>query len=506
MQFRDPEFIAQSMVLNPAIQSEIDQGTLVPKPFSALCAVPVRCEIGKFKSDEKNITLKEDRELMSIDSQTKSLTASALLRATEENGFKDYIPSLDKHLSEFLPLLKEYYPDSKYIKEDLEQDPNFSKITLKDLLLHTSGLLRVKEEYFPELLTQKPHQKLTETQILDAQKIQRTNQFGESHGQYCYNNIDYELAKAVLLAVANKVKKERKNYTDIVDELVISRVKDKLQENGKGELVDKIYFFGTDKIQTNPQGFTTVEGWHGTISDKQKCYFTPKKTGDTDQELSASYQAMPSYLYDQGAGGAYTTPYSLSVTMFHVLNNDEKFSVFKDRDTLKKFNETQISTSEQGKLVGMGYFSYAPPYDHLRYHNGSGYGSCSSTFVDLQNNQSFSVLMTHDNLVLPIAYALSLADDQTQNSKNIKHHYTNNLIKLDENLLNKTAMLKTKFNEEQLLALRNELEKTNSLKEFIDNFQEKHPQTFTEIQAKPRSWVDRTKASLDSEKFSSKTR
>lgn len=67
-------------------------------------------------------------------------------------------------------------------------------------------------------------------------------------------------------------------------------------------------------------------------------------------------------------------------------------------------------------------------------------------------------------------------------------------------------MLKTKFNEEQLLALRNELEKTNSLKEFIDNFQEKHPQTFTEIQAKPRSWVDRTKASLDSEKFSSKTR
>lgn len=44
MQFRDPEFIAQSMFLNPATHSELDQGTLVPKPFSALCAVPVRCE------------------------------------------------------------------------------------------------------------------------------------------------------------------------------------------------------------------------------------------------------------------------------------------------------------------------------------------------------------------------------------------------------------------------------------------------------------------------------
>ena len=85
---------------------------------------------------------------------------------------------------------------------------------------------------------------------------------------------------------------------------------------------------------------------------------------------------MPSHLYDQGAGGAYTTPDSLSVIMFHVLNNDEKFSVFKDPETLKKFNKTQISTPEKGKLVGMGYFSYAHPYDHLRYHNGSGYGSC----------------------------------------------------------------------------------------------------------------------------------
>jgi len=46
MQFRDPEIIAQSMFLNPATQSEIDQHTLVPKPFSALCAVPVRCEKG----------------------------------------------------------------------------------------------------------------------------------------------------------------------------------------------------------------------------------------------------------------------------------------------------------------------------------------------------------------------------------------------------------------------------------------------------------------------------
>ena len=65
MQFKDPEIIAQSMVLDPTTQSKIGQGILVPKPFSALCAVPVRCEFGKFNSEDKNITSKEDQELMS---------------------------------------------------------------------------------------------------------------------------------------------------------------------------------------------------------------------------------------------------------------------------------------------------------------------------------------------------------------------------------------------------------------------------------------------------------
>jgi len=472
--FKDPEALAQSLATNANQSQEQILSQQFPKSFSALEGVASDFQIVSFDFDKKEIqSIKQSSQLMAIDSQTKTFTSCALLRATEEQGFKDYIPSLEKPLADFLELLKKHYPDSSYIQNDLQQDPNFAKITLKDLLLHTSGLLRVKKEYFPSRIIKNSYHQLSSEEKLDAPKVERTNCFGQNHNEYSYNNIDYELAKSILMAVANEISSDKKNFSEVVENLVVSKVREKLS-NHHPELVEKIKLFTSDQFEFI-DGKPTLKDWSGEICDKEKFF------------LNSTYQALPSYLYDNGSGGAYARADALSIMMFYCLNNEKDLTIFKEQKTLDLLNQTLIEDPQnKTKKIGLGFFTFSSPYDYLRHHEGSGYGSCSSTYVNLKDKQSYSVVMTFDNLVLPIAYALNLNQSDEKITQNLEYSRNLGLIKLDENLLKNVNELKAKFSEEQLVKLRIDLEKAKSIQDFTSSFKSEQPDKTSPNIASPR--------------------
>jgi CubicO group peptidase (beta-lactamase class C family) len=167
---------------------------------------------------------------------TKMITAATVLRMTEEEKYQQFLPKgIEAKLSDLLPLLKKHYPDSTYIQTQLELQPNFGDITLQHLAWHTSGLARVESGAFRDA-----NRKLTPDEMIDAAKKPKTGEFGERVGEYFYNDLGYELLGRVIVAVDSEQRGRVSMFGDVVDELVISRVREKAGEEKKELSVESL--------------------------------------------------------------------------------------------------------------------------------------------------------------------------------------------------------------------------------------------------------------------------
>ncbi len=465
-EFKDPEISASSIVLNDQKFNFQTLGSgFEAKPFDH-DGVPNASSVVFATFDGQGLKTKNYQSggvasdtLFSTDSMTKMVTAAAILRMTEEEKYQEFLPDgIDTKLSDLLPLLKKHYRGSTYINPTnptdipagLESHPDFEKMTLQHLAHHTSGLQ-------PAFKYSYPNQKLTPDEMLDVEKAPRTGKWGEKIGEYLYNNIDYELLGRIVVAIATEAVGEQegeatiRKYGDVVEELVISRVREKVGV----EASENLKFFTSDQMEI-VDGKTRVIGHPELRIQFGKHYH------------DGQFRKVPSHSYDLASGGSYATAESMSKIAFHILHDDAKFSVFKTKKTLDVFNSQQVpqfnkdgTPHAQQKTYGFGYESYDhPDYARYRTHGGGGFGSNSNSFVDTKDNKVAVVMVGFENLTLPLAYA-------SINGKKAEEP-----IKLTPELYQKSLELSKNYSESQLVEMRKGLEKSyEEFKEKLGAFQ-----------------------------------
>lgn len=465
--FKDPENINGDIFFKNKSTEDLGND-LVVKSFSssengvpiAYSSADVKYQDGEYKISQKTISSKENPAdlVFSIDSNAKMITAAAILRMMEEEKYKKYFPQgIETPLSNFIDLLQTQFPEPEnYFKKELLEDPNYAKITIKDLALHTSGLLRTNKDSFPDkILTD--HRKLTLVEMTDAKKADRDGSWGQEHGQYLYNNIDYEILGRILIAVANKEKGEGEkevSFSDIINQLVIDRVKEKIRANDEtnGEkLVNNLKYFTSDQMEY-VDGETRVKGHEKLKIVKGKHFYDEKFTD------------FPSHFYDLACGGSYADAQSQALIAMHVLASDEQFSIFKNTETLKVFNETQTPQFDgkdeepKSNTYGFGYMSFSEQSGHQQYrkHGGGGYDSNSNSVIDSKTHRSVFTAVAFEDLTLPLAYALTNKEKPTAS------------VRIDSKLYEKSLELSKSYSESQLLEMRNGLEK--SYEDFREKF------------------------------------
>jgi hypothetical protein len=466
--FKDPENINGDILFQNKSTENLGND-LVVKSFSssengvpiAYSSADVKYEGDGYQVSQKTISSKENPTdlVFSIDSNAKMITTAAILRMMEEEKYKKYFPQgIETPLSNFIDLLQTQFPEppENYFKKELLEDPNYAEITIKDLALHTSGLLRTNKDSFPDkILTD--HRKLTLVEMTDAKKADRDGSWGQEHGQYLYNNIDYEILGRILISVANKEKGEGEtefSFSDIINQLVIDRVKEKIRTNDKTsgeELANNLKYFTSDQMEY-VDGETRVKGHEELKIIKGKHFYDEKFTD------------FPSHFYDLACGGAYADARSQALIAMHVLASDEQFSVFKDPKTLKVFNETQTPQFDgkdektKSNTYGFGYMSFSKEtgYEQYRKHGGGGYDSNSDSFIDSKNHRSVFTTVAFEDLTLPLAYALTNKEKPTAS------------VRIDSKLYEKSVELSKSYSESQLLKMRNGLEK--SYEDFREKF------------------------------------
>ncbi|MBU6339281.1 MAG: serine hydrolase [Rickettsiales bacterium] len=466
-EFKDPENINVDIFFKNKSTQDLGND-LVVKSFSssengvpiAYSSADVKYEGGGYKVSQKTISSKENPAdlVFSIDSNAKMITAAAILRMTEEEKYKKYFPQgIETPLSSFIDLLQTQFPEPEnYFKKELLEDPNYAKITIKDLALHTSGLLRTNKDSFPKKILA-DHRKLTLGEMTDAKKADRDGSWGQKHGEYLYNNIDYEILGRILISVANREKEEGEkevSFSDIINQLVIDRVKEKIRTNDETngeELANNLKYFTSDQMEYL-DGETRVKGHEELRIVKGKHFYDEKFTD------------IPSHFYDLACGGAYADAQSQALIAMHVLAKDEQFSIFTDPKTLKVFNETQTSQFDgkdektKSATYGFGYMSFSQEsgYQQYRKHGGGGYDSNSNSFIDSENHRSVFTAVAFEDLTLPLAYALTNKEKPTEP------------VRLDAKLYEKSLELSKSYSESQLLEMRNGLEK--SYEDFREKF------------------------------------
>ncbi len=290
---------------------------------------------------------------------TKMITAATILRMIEEEKYQKLLPNgeyqrflpdgIETKLSDILPLLKEHYPQSKYITEELERQPDFERITLQNLAQHTSGLARVAREGLNAKLREGSGEKLTLDAMIDADKLPKSGKYGENIGEYSYNDLGYELLGRIVITIASETAQSPQKFGDVVNELVIDEVRKKVGPEESATLK----FFTSDQMEINESGKTQVKGHPELRVEFGKHYH--------DQKFSE----VPSHTYDLSCGGSYTTPESMSIIALHILSGEQEFSIFKEQETCDVFNSRQVPIprlTPDGKYKGPGFRVYGFGY------------------------------------------------------------------------------------------------------------------------------------------------
>ncbi len=460
-EYQDPKNIAFAAVTSDVEFRRVKSQSLLLKPVTAQNGIPTASTVCVTKFSESAIETRThisenvtDDTLFSADSLTKMVTAATILKMTEEDKYKPLLPQgIETKLCTLLPLLKKYYPNSRYIQSELENQPTFNQITLQHLAQHTSGL---HDSSAPaELLAylSRTQSKLTHSQILDITKTE-PKKYGANIGEYSYNNLGYELLGAVIIAAANELAESPKKFSDIVDELVIARVREKVGPRDAG----KIIFFTSDQMEVFRQ--RTRVTTHPKLEVKFGTHYHNQQ-----------FSQIASHLYDLSCGGSYTNCESMAMIAFFILHSKKEFSIFRE-DTLKNFNERQVvkpkfdeneNPTPSEETYGFGYDSHLG-FPQFRGHTGGGYGSNSALTIDTTTNKAAVAMVAYEDLTLPLAYAL------LYKAKSRQKIYLNSQ-------LHETSHERSRgFSQQQLVEMR------NSLEESYEKFEEKYSALNAEIE------------------------
>lgn len=171
-----------------------------------------------------------------VGSISKQFTAATLMKLWDEEISRDkdlkrneartddYITNfpngIDTPFSHFLPKLRAKFPQCagifnqfqfKQVGNHYEEDENFAKITLRDLLNHTHGLGARDDKKLMQLMHNNPNRPLELSEIINSTLRPTKSQYG----QHYYSNVGYDLAAMIIETITNQ------KFEDVVKNKVL---------------------------------------------------------------------------------------------------------------------------------------------------------------------------------------------------------------------------------------------------------------------------------------------
>ncbi|MBU6339282.1 MAG: serine hydrolase [Rickettsiales bacterium] len=354
----------------------------------------IQTTLTKFRLDcfDEASDLIDEETVFNIASITKPITVATILRMMESEEFAGYFPEgLETKLSHFYKFLETRYPESDYVKTKLRSED--SRIYLKDLITHTSGIVNFDGRAFGEKLAFESAESLAKPadgKFLDLRLDE--GQAAGSYGEYSYSDVGYELLGMIISATASDCRKTVVSCGQMMREMVIDRL-------------------GMDHTFTSDQiGFDE----HGRVMI----------TGKPDQKIARGYDCnydgnlTESLVFRRciATSGIYSTPLDLCKFAKAAFSN-KTFSeggLFKKPETIAMQNSFSVVQIEDGKPkinaqgsdnygIGFMFWINNEGTNKLQYHGARTAGY--SGWIGYRNGAASCCLVSCQNLTTYFARA-----------------------------------------------------------------------------------------------------
>ena len=335
-----------------------------------------------FNSAAKQIAADTVFDIASI---TKTFTVATILRMIESDEFVQFFPDkLNTKLTFFSQILQSCYPESQYIKTELDkEDP---KIELKDLILHISGIGEIEEEDFYNKLLFASGEflaKPADGKFLDVKRLP------SEYGQFQYSDVGYELLGMVVSAIASSSRGKTVSFGEITRELVIDRLN--LKQTFTSDQIALID--GEVKIKDAPEQ-EVAQGYpcksDGTLTKAQgfrRCMSTSAMYSSTSELCKFAPRVFGDKVFIEGG-------------------------LFEKQTTIDLRNSFKVQYYEDGKpivgtLYGIGYMIYENQDGHeVRTHGAQTNGYCGRLSFRVDDGKASCCLVVSEQLTPYFARAL----------------------------------------------------------------------------------------------------
>lgn len=386
-------------------------------------------EVSVIKEDKilQNKSSSEE-QIFQIASITKTFTAAALVKIASNEKYSTAFNQDDPMatpISEFESKLK---PQAQEYFNKLKLNPEFhySDITLRHLLNHNSGI--TYQSFFDEFRGDQ-----TQSRHLSSSTTPTKTKKGFAEFEYSDANYNYLLAP-IMEAVTGQ------EFSQIIKEQIIQPLN--LQQTFMFDEMQ--YDSATNKVVVCERPETkVVQGYD---------YFQGKLTSGQD------------FNFDSAAGGIYSNTKEVSRFYKALLNGDLLSSkgnqIFFDSKNFIPSDEPSNANVKNSYGLGIrkaeGLGDYAGT--EIFHHGGAALGFYSYVIGQrdagtFQNVKVASAMLAYENLTRPIAAAL-LGDE--------KKRIEDGKFFVDEALVGKMNELAQNYTSEQLIEMRQELEKINA--------------------------------------------
>lgn len=274
--------------------------------------------------------------VFNIASISKTIIAATILRMTEDPRFAKYFSqNIDTKLNSFIPQLKSPYPHLESLQQHLEKENNFDKITLRNLLNHTSGIGDFDCKDFGENLRFESPESLKlepDGKFFSLKRKLPQPEFGK----YSYSNLGYEMLGMIIAAVGSAAYGKEMKCGEIVRELIFDRL------NLHHSFTQDQMEFANGKVQV---------------------------INHPNQSVAQAYDAMPdgkihpSLVFRRAlaTSGIYSTPEDLCnfASAFFSNKTFAEGGLFDKSDTIKIRDSEPVKINDRGDFYAIGYEAYS---------------------------------------------------------------------------------------------------------------------------------------------------
>ena len=156
-----------------------------------------------------------------IGSITKQFTAATLIKLWDEDLTKSktsglavseiFPEGIDTKFANFMPALRERFPQSSEQFDRIERNESYSKVTLHDLLSHTHGLGERDNKESLRLLRKTGDRPLELHEIINVTTGYHLDDEGNpdptkphKHGDFCYSNFGCDMTAMIIECITNQ--------------------------------------------------------------------------------------------------------------------------------------------------------------------------------------------------------------------------------------------------------------------------------------------------------------